>query len=104
MFVKEKAAGEVKELSNAARVCLEAATLLEARGICYGTFSRGLQVCTGHALGLAVANLNLSPELFYGIDRAFVAVVGNTVVGWNDSTRPRTAKAVATLRHIATLV
>lgn len=104
MFVKEKAAGEPKVLSKAARVCLKAAELMEKHGICYGRPRQGQHICTGQAIGQSISNLGLRPEIFYIIDRAFQQTAGTTVVGWNDLAMPTTARAVSMLRHVATLV
>lgn len=105
MFVKEKAAGEVKELSNAARACRKAAVLIEKHGICY-SIARGRDgsICTGRAVADALDILKLPMELYGSIDATFRSFIGQRIVAWNDWTRPTTAESAAMLRYIATKV
>lgn len=103
MFVKEKAAGEVKELSINARILLKAADLMEEHGICYNTSVQAGHICTGYAVGLASVGISGNAALS-GIDMAFRRQTGLPMVEWNDRKRPTTAQSAAMLRHVATKV
>lgn len=106
MFVKEKAAGEVKALSAAAKGFLKAAKEMEKRGLCkfYLCVDDG-RICTAQAIALGFGGGigHFTPEGSKAMG-TFRRVVGIDVCPWNNEVDRTTADSVAMLRHVAAKV
>lgn len=107
MFLKEKAAGEVR-LSPDAKIFLKAAEEIEARGLCQRRVEDPTgRICTAHAIAigahLAPSWRTFSKE-FDRLARMFERVAGESVCIWNNEPGRTADQASAMLRRIASRV